>query len=830
MGNRGRNVILVVSITAIVLLGTTAAGMTVDIPAGGEDFIKVGEDWRFFRGREAASDPADAWKELDLLEGPGWESGPSGFGYGDNDDATELRDMEGNYVTVYIRKEFSVTFPVEGMLQLVIDYDDGFIAYLNGDLLDSRHMPPGIPTFETEASSHEAGSPITIPLGRAEDLLREGKNVLAIEGHNAGAGSTDFSLIPALRRTTDIVKDGPTWIVGTPTTVISGTAPIPQTVSVLANNSPAEFNSADGTWRAEISLSAGTNEVTVEAFDAEMSVVDAGTAEILYIPPSRRLSGELTEETVWSPDPSPYVVEETVVVEAGVVLRIEPGTTVMLQDSASLIVFGQLLAEGTEDSPITFTHYGDGSTWGNIVFDGAEPSRLVHSIVEYSSSGSSYAGKDYIAAVAVVGCHLDIDGGTFHKLPEESATAEGDAVDLSNGASAHVSNSRFLSIGEGVHTDRCYVLVENCLFTDTRGDNDGVDMDGESDPLPVIRNNLFIGSRDDALHPDRTSAIITGNVVTGCGDHGIVLRNPCTPYLANNIIYNCGSAGIAIENQCQALLVNNTIVDCGRGLRLFHLEREGSAPGGGHGTVRNCIIWNCPQPITLADESTVTVTHSNVNGTQVWEGEGNINADPKFADADNGDFHLKKSSPCIDVGNEENAPPDDFDGKARPRGTGFDLGAYESPYWPFVDTDDDGMADEWEQLYFASLDWRPDDDFDGDGMNNLAEYDVGTDPSDPDTDADGLRDGAEEIAGTDPTDARSVFAIVEVTAVGDAVRLRWHATAGREYRVLVSTDQEVWTEVAIIPPGDDRLAEWLDDTSNEEPRRFYKLEVAIPSP
>ena len=57
-------------------------------------------------------------------------------------------------------------------------------------------MPLGVATFETPASSHEAGTPETYLLGLASDVLVEGKNVLAIEGHNTSYGSTDFSFIP----------------------------------------------------------------------------------------------------------------------------------------------------------------------------------------------------------------------------------------------------------------------------------------------------------------------------------------------------------------------------------------------------------------------------------------------------------------------------------------------------------------------------------------------------------------------------------------------------------------------------------------------------------
>jgi hypothetical protein len=43
-------------------------------------------------------------------------------------------------------------------------------------------------------------------------------------------------------------------------------------------------------------------------------------------------------------------------------------------------------------------------------------------------------------------------------------------------------------------------------------------------------------------------------------------------------------------------------------------------------------------------------------GADRWPGRGNINADPRFLDQANGDFHLTNDSPCIDAG--DNSHPD----------------------------------------------------------------------------------------------------------------------------------------------------------------------------
>ena len=63
------------------------------------------------------------------------------------------------------------------------------------------------------------------------------------------------------------------------------------------------------------------------------------------------------------------------------------------------------------------------------------------------------------------------------------------------------------------------------------------------------------------------------------------------------------------------------------------------------------------------------------------------------------------------------------------------------------DSDHDGLLDAWEIQYFGDLSQNSDGNPDNDGLDNLAEADAGTDPSNPDTDGDGLVDGVETDTG-----------------------------------------------------------------------------------
>jgi parallel beta-helix repeat protein len=436
------------------------------------------------------------------------------------------------------------------------------------------------------------------------------------------------------------------------------------------------------------------------------------------------VSGELNEDTTWS---GTVILEDNVIVLAGKVLSIEPGTEVLMKEAVSLVVYGQLLADGNEAKPIRFTRYEDGTTWKQFTFVEAADSRLAHCIIEYADSEGAHQDyyepgpRTYHEAIVVLASHVDFEKCVFQNLPDESGNAEGDAIAIITDdpnqhgeATANIKSCRFLSIGQGIHTRYSYVLVEDCFFTGKRGDNDDVDLWGESDPPALIQNNLFLNpDHDDMINPTRCSAVIVGNVIAGSDDHGIVLRDRCSPIVVNNVIYDCRNAGIAVENSCEALLVNNTIVDCGRGLRLFDLGRWEPPyrlnPGGGTATVINCIIWDCPQPVTLTDSSNteiedtgsyITISYSSIEGGQdgisisgdhstfTW-GQGNINSDPQFAEPTSGNYHLKSqagrwdpnegrwtsddvTSLCIDSG-DPNSP---IGHEPFPNGGFINIGAY----------------------------------------------------------------------------------------------------------------------------------------------------------
>ena len=83
---------------------------------------------------------------------------------------------------------------------LRLEYDDGFVAYLNGVEVGRRNVDPALdrPAFDDLAGG--AGEPAfaEIDLLDSQATVRDGTNVVAIQGHNASATSSDFILVPEI--------------------------------------------------------------------------------------------------------------------------------------------------------------------------------------------------------------------------------------------------------------------------------------------------------------------------------------------------------------------------------------------------------------------------------------------------------------------------------------------------------------------------------------------------------------------------------------------------------------------------------------------------------
>ena len=184
-----------------------------------ETAVKSSTSWRYFAG---ISQPDTNWRNLSFNDGS-WASGSGGIGFGDGDDQTSVSSASKS---VMMRKSFNIT-DTSIILKAIfnIDYDDGFVAFLNGHEIARANLgvPGDRPVYNDLAtSSHEAkmyqgNDPDSFYIDPTylKTILREGSNVLAVEVHNQLSNSNDLSAIPFLsfgmRNSGTTFSNPPSW-------------------------------------------------------------------------------------------------------------------------------------------------------------------------------------------------------------------------------------------------------------------------------------------------------------------------------------------------------------------------------------------------------------------------------------------------------------------------------------------------------------------------------------------------------------------------------------------------------------------------------------------
>jgi hypothetical protein len=168
------------------------------VPVEGE-LVRLGDDWRYFKGVREPSPPG-VWR-LETFDDASWEEGPAPFGYGDGPFGTLLDDMQASYSSLYLRKRFVVPEDVGVMsMELVVDYDDGFLAWVNGTLIAlSNVVSTEMPHDGAASRGHESGVPVTFEIHDPGGFVVPGPNVLTIHGINVSRDdSSDFKLDASL--------------------------------------------------------------------------------------------------------------------------------------------------------------------------------------------------------------------------------------------------------------------------------------------------------------------------------------------------------------------------------------------------------------------------------------------------------------------------------------------------------------------------------------------------------------------------------------------------------------------------------------------------------
>ncbi len=235
------------------------------------------------------------WTELGFDDST-WETGETGIGFENNPrNFTDLirtrvkpAEVAPDSTSVFMRIPFTIDDPdAIKNLTLRMKYDDGFVAFLNGEEVARAGLrTDGPQNFDSRGASRRNNLAVEfedVLISRHIDKLRQGENVLAIHVMNSSASNSDLLVVPEL-------IDGLV-----PNTDIVGIPYAQPDDVVLEFGSTIEFNPTSGDQDEEYFTIVNPNDIAVDISGwrvegsasttfAEGTIVRAGNS--LYVSPN----------------------------------------------------------------------------------------------------------------------------------------------------------------------------------------------------------------------------------------------------------------------------------------------------------------------------------------------------------------------------------------------------------------------------------------------------------------------------------------------------------------------------------------------------------------
>ena len=765
-------------------------------------------------------------------------------------------EMFGINGSVYLRVAFDVpdqeTIDSIDRLILKMKYDDGFVAFLNGERVAEANAPAGL-AWDSLATGGQPDSAAVLfqefDISAQRDLLRVGRNVLALQGMNGAIESSDLLLVPEIQARGTQVDAG-----------ISAAAQLYAGGFTMAQSGvvKARFLSSGGVWSA-------LREELYLIGDPPAGAGDLVISEINYHP--RDPSGA-EEEAVATGDGAFEFIEVLNVsaetVEMGGV-RFDDGIDFVFP-AGGLAPGGRLLV--VKDQAAFAVRYP------------AIPAALIAG--EFDDTSLSNGGEDVVLVDALGEVILDFEyddkapwptepdgGGATLVLIDPSASpdpglaASWRASRLPDGAPGGDENALDTDLdslpddwemqffndlaqdaggnldGDGWDHLREFMEGTNPLLADTDDDglsdseeegtltdptNPDTDGDGLSDGDEVLTYNTRPLERDsdgDGLEDDHevlismTDPNARDSDGDGSGDFSEVRRGTDPNDAAQTamarsddfLIYaSMDSLGLTAGASTEGMPQEISGVLAG-GLRLATGDQLGYGQVGDPGANSlSAVIWFKLEPGEVGSRilaskgeawrletggGTVTLQVAGLPEIQLAAGveAGNWHQVAMVVDREvqtvrgffdgveirseaiTGDAILD-SAQELRLGSGNGGPAICIDEFSLFR---FALGAEEVgnlfggraaglravDLIGSGDSDLDGLGDEWELAFFGDLTESGEGDPDGDGLDHLAEFRIGTNPLLADSDGDGTGDRDEVMMGTDPLVGSVIAALAD---------------------------------------------------------------------
>jgi len=300
------------------------------------------------------------------------------------------------------------------------------------------------------------------------------------------------------------------------------------------------------------------------------------------------IDADITENTTWTENQSPYIVSFPIIIAENVTLTIDPGVIVKFDYGGSFLVYGILNSLGTAAQPIYFTSYADDSIGGDtnndgedsFPFEGDWDSILIqspnaqsifnHTVLRYSDGelillyGSSIVSDTFdsdqgIMAFDSNSSFTNLTISDLYAIGGSDFSIDGAVISNPDSSSVYVYGESSLILKNATLRGSDTVLY---VFDDSSATLDSVDIMGNifSDGAVYLFRNSHLDMNKSSimdvyngLNVFYDSAVKITDSSISCENGGIAIYENSTLNLSGGSV-SCGSDGMLFYNEIKATI------------------------------------------------------------------------------------------------------------------------------------------------------------------------------------------------------------------------------------------------------------------------------------
>jgi hypothetical protein len=278
--------------------------------------------------------------------------------------------------------------------------------------------------------------------------------------------------------------------------------------------------------------------------------------------------------------------------------------------------------------------------------------RLLGSLISFSGNTGSGNGTNGIGVSGTVSANLTWScAGTFPIVLVSSVTVnDGNTLTLPAGTIIKAGSDAQLTVYGTL--DANATTEDWVVFTSLKDDEYGGDTNGDGSittPAPGDWRGIYLNGygADDGIGEFDYCLIRYGGNSAGSADANVRFYYSDSGHFTNSISEFSATDGVRISN-CSPAITNSTV---------SNNTQHGLNVSSGSPMVTNCIFWG-DALAEISGTGSPIVTYCDIQGG--YQGVANIDEDPLFVNAENGDYHLHACSPCIDAGDPVESLTEDY--------------------------------------------------------------------------------------------------------------------------------------------------------------------------